>query len=234
MNTTATGADRVRKSDDRQRANVDRATVNDEHHRPKRQRVAAEGGEAEVDPERPPEQPQSTATGTAAPGTPILPQHPDPDNDTDMKIDPVLRPQDPADDTMDRPNDPGSSSSSTPAPAGSSSSSTPAPGGAAPCEDVHLERRGDKIRVFTKDSGNVDMAAVGDNGVQECVTSAHIAIDEDVAALGGTGGREWVNSHRTAPGTTNKYQKKNGGNISGTFERQGNISETFDRRADMK
>ncbi len=79
------------------------------------------------------------------------------------------------------------------------------------------------MRVYTKDS-NVDMATVGDNGVQECVTSAHIAIDEDVAALGGTGGREWVNSHRTEPRTTKQDQKKNGGQIS----------ETFERRADMK
>ncbi len=237
MQTTPTGADRVRQSGQRQRAHVDRAIERDDEQATKRQRVAAEGGEAEVDPERPHQQPQSTATGphqqpqstatgTAAPGTPILPQHPDPD--TDMIIDPVQQLQDPADDTMDRPDDPGASSSTAPAPGGAAANGHPGPSATsstAPREEVHLERRGENIRVYTKDS-NVDMATVGDNGVQEWVTCAHIAIDEDVAALGGTGGREWVNSHRTEPRTTKKDQKKD--------DQKRQMSETFERCADMK
>jgi hypothetical protein len=174
MQTTPTGADRVRKSGERQRAHVDRAIEKDEEQATKRQRVAAEGGEPEVDQRAPSDAPiRSPFSGIPAPSTPILVQHPDPD---DQQMHPVqhsepVRLPDPVDDTMNRADDPGGASS-TAAPhihtggidtGGASSSTTPGPSATEPREQVHLERRGEKVRIYTKDS-NVDMAAVGDNG----------------------------------------------------------------------
>ena len=93
--------------------------------------------------------PSSTPPGrTPAPVTPVVLQHPDPEDQL-------------MDDTMDRANDPGGASSSS-VPVNPIDLTMPTR------EQTYIDRRAEKVRIYTKDEkkGDVDMAMQGDRSVR--------------------------------------------------------------------